>query len=220
MLSATPNLRMSTLGFRPAFEACGAIAAGRQSETLPSIVIGYIGPAGFAGPRRGRRRSATLRSGITYSFHRVIASSRWNRADPRPFVNPLPFVSPFVIPRRSAERPFVKPLVRPPAWRPFVSPFVRPTPFVRPRSPFVRPFVRPRTPFVSPFVLPLSPFVSPFVRPLSPFVSPFVRPFRPLVMPFVRPVPPRRDSGSSPFVIPRRPVGSDDAATLGSTHRS
>ena len=32
-------------------------------------------------------------------------------------MNPLPFVSPFVIPRRRIASPFVRPFVRPPAWR-------------------------------------------------------------------------------------------------------
>src|SRR2546428_3557355 len=73
---------MSTFGFRPILEVWAAIAAGFQSPTLPSIVIGYIGPAGFAGPRRGRRSRAPLMRGITYSFHRAIADSRWNRAAP------------------------------------------------------------------------------------------------------------------------------------------
>src|SRR2546425_9021532 len=161
------------------------MAVGCQSVSRPSIVIGYVGPAGFAGPRSGSRRSAKLRRGIEYSFHRVIAASRWTRADPSPFVNPFPFVSPFVIPRRRAARPFV----RPPAWRPFVILFVRPTPFVWPRSPFVKPFV----------------------RPFRPFVKPLVRPFSPLVTPFVLPIPPRREPGASPFVIPRFTAGSDEA---------
>src|SRR6267143_359254 len=144
---------MSTLGLSPLVGAWPAIEAGCQSATLPSMVIGYVDVGGVAGPKRGSRRRATLRSGITYSFQRVIEASRWKRAAPSPFVKPFPFVRPLVMPRRIAASPFVSPFVRPPAWRPLVTPLVRPTPFVRPLNPLVSPFVRPLRPFVSPFVL-------------------------------------------------------------------
>src|SRR4030067_414487 len=83
--------------------------ADAQSPKLPSIEIGYARVWRDVGPRSGRSRRATLRSGITYSFHRFIDVSPRNRADPRPFVKPLPFVSPFVIPRRIEASPFVSP---------------------------------------------------------------------------------------------------------------
>ena len=65
MLSATPNRRISTFGFRTFFGVCTAIAAGCQSATLPSIMIGNVGPAEFPAPRSGARRRATERSGMT-----------------------------------------------------------------------------------------------------------------------------------------------------------
>src|SRR3972149_70211 len=143
-----------------------------QSSKRPSIVIADGGRAKSDDRKRGSIRRPTATSGTTYSFQRLPAFSRRNRGDPRPFVRPLPFVRPFVRPRRSETSPFVNPFVRP---IPFVKPFVRPTPFARP-SRFVSRSVRPRSPFVKPFVRPRTPFVRPFVRPRRPFVKPFVRP--------------------------------------------
>src|SRR3990172_8470620 len=138
-LSATANRTRSTFGLISGFRDCDVTADVGQSDPLPSITIGYEGPVTPAGKSSGRRMSAALSNGITYSFHLPRAASRRYRPAPRPFVNPFPFVRPFVIPRRRDARPLT---------RPFVNPFVRP------RSPFVRPFVRPRRPFVSPFVWP------------------------------------------------------------------
>src|SRR3972149_1320251 len=138
-----------------------------QSSKRPSIVIADGGRAKSDDRKRGSIRRPTATSGTTYSFQRLPAFSRRNRGDPRPFVRPLPFVRPFVRPRRSETSPFVNPFVRP---IPFVKPFVRP-------RPFVKPFVRPRTPFVRPFVRPRRPFVIPVARAsvfsrTNPFVSP------------------------------------------------
>src|SRR3990172_7374382 len=124
------------------------------------------------GPRSGGTKSGTSRSptatrGMSHSLQRDRYASLRNRGEPRPFVNPFPFVSPLVIPRRREAIPLVSP---------FVCPRSSPSPFLLP-SPFVRPFVRPRSPFVSPLVLPRMPFVIPTdFRVADSRTDPFVRP--------------------------------------------
>src|SRR3972149_11301034 len=96
----------------PALGGTEARAADPQSPKLPSIAIGYARVWSEGGPRSGSRRRTTLSSGITYSFHRFTDVSRRNRAEPRPFVKPLPFVRPFVLPGGIEAGPFTSPFVR------------------------------------------------------------------------------------------------------------
>src|SRR2546422_364086 len=113
-----------------------------HSSNAPSIANRARGAR--SGRSRGVRSSAIATSGTTYSFHRDHRASWKARRLPRPFVNPFPFVRPFVIPRRAAAIVDVRPFTRP--WgaagtaifrflaRPFGSPFVSPCPEGRGRA--------------------------------------------------------------------------------------
>src|SRR2546425_327378 len=102
-----------------------------HSVKEPSIPVMFAGACSWT-KKGGSERGATAMMGIRYPRHTRARLSDTNRWAPRPFVNPFPFVSPFVIPRRAAARVDVRPFTRP--WgaagaailRFFARPFVRP----------------------------------------------------------------------------------------------
>jgi len=99
-LASIPVRTMSTFGFvAPDERPWIAIRAGSQSEASPSIEIPEE-PESDSGPRMGRRSRAMVTIGMTYTFHFAIPVSPASRSAPRPFVRPVPFVRPFVIPER------------------------------------------------------------------------------------------------------------------------
>src|SRR5437867_12963439 len=153
---------------------CAYPATPTQSEKSPSIAREGLG--GVSEKRRGEIKRIADSNGTRNSFHRARRVSVRARRLPNPFVNPEPFVRPFVIPLRARSKPFARPFV---------------TPVVRPRVPFTMPFVVAR-----PFVRPLG--TMPFTRPVAvPFTRPGEVPFtRPGAAPFTRP------EGRTPFVTP------------------
>src|SRR2546426_312529 len=108
-------------------KATRPLPSGREPSP-PSVSGGAAGGK----KRGGGGGGAPAMRGIGSPRHTRARLSDANRWAPSPFVNPFPFVSPFVIPRRAAARVDVSPFTRP--WGAegaaillfFARPFVRP----------------------------------------------------------------------------------------------